>query len=94
MTITKIVRRPGDIQGKINPRATTTISRTSTETTLEREEVLPKTEMISINMSQEEDQVIDTGHMVLDATSEMLLHTEEMEEEGITPKVIRNSLLV
>ena len=76
MTITKIVRTPGDIQGKINPSATTTISRTSTETTLENEEVLPKTEVISQGQNTDRDQETNTDHTAMNVTIRMLLHTE------------------
>ena len=83
MTITRIVKRIGDIQEKIDPHATITISRTSTEIILESpEEVLPKTEVISQGKSKDEDQETNTGHTVLSVTMVMFLHTEvEIEEE-------------
>ena len=76
MTITKIVRTPGDIQGKINPSATTTISHTSTGTTLETEEVLHETEVINQGQTADRDQETNTDHMAMSVTIRMLLHTE------------------
>ena len=77
-----IVKRIEDIQEEIDPHATMEISRTSTETILETEEVLPKTEVISQGMSKAEDQEINTSHTVPSVTIGMLLHTEvEAEEE-------------
>ena len=81
--ITKIVRRPGDIQGGTDPRATTTISRTSTEITLESEGVLPETEVISQGQNTDKDQETNTDHMAQSATIGMLLHTEV--ETGESP---------
>ena len=67
----------------IRDSATMEISRISTDIILEStEEVLPKTEVISQDMSKEEDLEINTGHTVPSVTIEMLLHTEvEAEEE-------------
>ena len=77
MTITRIVRRIGDIQEKIDPHATMVIGRISTEIILESpEEVLHKTEVISRGKSKEEDQETNTGHTVLSVTMVMFLHTE------------------
>ena len=47
------------------------------------EEVLPKTEVISQNMSKEEDQEINISHMDLSVTMVMLLHTEVMVGEEL-----------
>ena len=76
MTTTEIVRTPGDIQVTIPTSATTTISRTSTETTLEREEVHHRTEVINQGRTTDRDLGTDTGHMAMNVTIRMFLHTE------------------
>ena len=76
MTITRIVRRIGDIQEKIDPHATITISRTSTEIILGSEEVLPKTEAISQGKNKDKDQETNTGHTALSVTIRRFLRTE------------------
>ena len=76
MTITGIDRNQGDIPEKIDPHATTTISRISTEIILESEEVLPKAEAISQGENTDKDQETSTGHTVLTVTIRRFLHTE------------------
>ena len=76
MTTTEIVRTTGDIQITITPSTTTTISRTSTQTTLEREEVHHKTEVLNQGQTTDRDLGTDTGHMAMTVTIRMLLHTE------------------
>ena len=76
MTTTEIVRTPGDIQVTIPTSATTTISRTSTETTLEKEEVHHRTEVVSKGRTTDRDLGTDTGHMAMNVTIRRFLHTE------------------
>ena len=85
-----IVRRTEDTQGVIDLLATMEDKRISTEVTLEStEEVLHKPEMISKDISKAEDLVINTSHMAMSVTIEMLLHTgmETEEELPLTTQV-------
>ena len=71
-----IVRRTEDTQGVIDLLVTMEDRRISTEVTPESTEgVLHKTEMISKDISKTEDLVINTSHMAMSGTIEMLLHT-------------------
>ena len=76
MTITRIGREIGDTQETIDPHATITISRTSTEIILGSEEVLPKTEAISQGKNKDKDQETNTGHTALSVTIRRFLRTE------------------
>ena len=76
MTTTEIVRTPGDIPVIIPTSATATISRTSTETTLEREEGHHRTEVINQGRTTDRDLGTDTGHTAMTVTIRMFLHTE------------------
>ena len=82
MTITRIVRSEGDIPEKIDPHATTAISRTSTEIILESEEVLPKAEATGQGKNRGRDQETNTGHTAMSVTIGRLLHTEVETRES------------
>ena len=80
ITMIGIIRRK-DIPEVIDLHATVEISHISEEIILENpKEILPKAEEISQNMSPEEDQVKNAGHMDQNVIMEILLHTEVITE--------------
>ena len=83
MTTTGTVRRLEDFQGKIDPHAMATISRTSTEIIPESEEDLPRGEVINQGESKDKDQETNTSHTALSVTIRMLLHTEVETGENL-----------
>ena len=82
MTIVEIIKRVADTLGVIDLHATVKTGNISEEIILESPgEVLPNTEVISLNMSPEGDLETDMDQMDLAVMVEMLPHTEVITGE-------------